>query len=660
MERDPITGFKVKFNILDYADILPDAPYDPAEIINWDNKSEDSVWIRQEPEKITPEYVQQEVTRVLRTGVWIFINLQPIWIPPNYYFFLQYFKVGGEYPEFRLSRLKSVYFQIRVRNNPYAIGIFTIKSRQIGETSFEMSNCLHEAAKGNLEYGSIGIQSKTNQTVKESCWRILTGGWQSIPRWLKDVLYSDIKSEDAIATKMQWIKPATETEVERDVLIMYGSSTDNSFDSMNNMRFCLLDEVLKWRENSFYSTFLNYEKFIAPGKSRRGLFKIFSSPADFECTSSIEGLEFWKQSDPAKLDENGTTQSRVFRFYASPLEGLQDMYDKFGDADADEIFEWIKKKRKSVSIDKQLGEIRAYPLSEEEMFGSTEGGKVFANAQGIKDRVVFLTGARFKDDKTKEPVGIWGNLHRIDGYIDGDVEFRPYEGGCFHIEHARFFFSFLPQNKEPLKTIYKPPQYIERVIGVDPYNDRYEAKSVVKQSNGAMVGRQFRDLHTTGCLNIPFMTYCCRPQHQDTFFEDCIRAAIFNRAYLQIESKSDKLANYAEDRGYEAWLLNRIGSMDNKRKGDAPSGGKNAFLNEGIGLIEANTNTPLTLTDEYWLDNHWHIDLLQDYLKLTPADTHANDLSMADIQALIGQTKILYKKIRQPSPFNELVYNYIN
>lgn len=658
MKRDQITGFKVKFNILDYVDILPDHPENYEDIINWDKPASESVWKRTEPKEITPEYIEQEITRILRTGVWIFINKQPIWLPPNYYFFLQYFKVGGEYPEFRLSRLKAVYFHIRVRNNPFAIGTFTIKSRQIGETSFEMSNSLHEAAEGNLSYGSIGIQSKTNYTVKESCWRILTGGWQSIPRWLKDVLYSDIKSEDAIATKLAWIKPATETEAERDVLIIYGSSTDNSFDSLNNMRFCLLDEVLKWRENSFYATFLNYKKFIAPGKSRRGLFKIFSSPADFECNSSKEGLLFWKQSDPKDLDENGTTKSRVFRYYASPLEGLQDMYDEFGDADADEIYEWIIKERNSVPKEKQLGEVRAYPLNEDEMFGSTEGGQFWSNVKGINERKIFLIGARFKDEKTQEPIRVFGNLHWKDGIKDSDVVFSLSDKTDYDVNDARFSFSFLPPDQEPLTNIFNPPHYIENCIGIDSVDKRYAGKS---PSDFAMTNYKFRDIQQTGIVKCPTMVYCNRPMPIEVAYEDAIKACVFLRAMAQVESLNTKIVDYFEDRGYINWMLSKIGKPRNSLdKGDAPSGGKStAFIDEIIGMVDSNTSLPYETGDLYPLTLHYHLDLLEDITAFNKKDTHSSDRFMSFGQSLLGSAKIMFKKERAHSEFNEFALDYL-
>ena len=153
--------FKVGFDIHDYHDILPKvADYrQDDEVMNLNEPDLDKcIWQIDEPKIITPDYIEREVKRVLRTGAWVVIKGMAMWLPPNYYFFLRYFNAGGVHPEFRINRLMSVYEKIRVRQNPKALGTITVKSRQIGETTMEMSDCLWEAA--NMDYGLLGMQSK--------------------------------------------------------------------------------------------------------------------------------------------------------------------------------------------------------------------------------------------------------------------------------------------------------------------------------------------------------------------------------------------------------------------------------------------------------------------------------------------------------------------
>lgn len=622
------------------------------------------VWKRYVPSKKeaeSPIYKSRELMRVVKTGAWIFIKDELVWLPPSYYFGLQYGGTGGEDMEFRLKRLKIKYFKLEARKNPGCKGTFVVKNRQDGETTDSMIDSLWECADGaDMYVGQIGLQSKTRADAINPCWATVQQIWQGLDPWVKDALYSDFVSGDNIAEKLLFMRSAQGDIRARHIRFQFYPAVYNAMDGKNNMKKCILDEVLKWVECNFMDALINYSKFIMPGFERRGMFDIFSSPADKDCQSYRDGYELWKLSDTNKIDPaTGTTQSRIHRYYSNPLEGIQGAYDKWGDADPQQIYDHIMRERKAVSKDKLLGEIRGYPLDEAEMWGSVEGSSVWSNNEGIKARKIYIIGRRFKDDKTQEPCRIYGNLEHEGGYVDADVQFRASDLDRFDLKEARFCFSYLPQNKEPLKDIRVPPKYIENCLGVDPFNHRYPAKHVGRQSNGAMVNRKFRDLHETGIINVPTMIYCCRPQHQDTFHQDVIRAAIFNRALIQYENRNDKLENYAEDNGFSKWLLPTIGAPESsKRKGDAPSG-KGKFLDEGMALLDAATNTPATSGEIYRLLYYWFPELLDDYLKFNPLDTHENDLTMADIQSLIGCVKIMYRKMHQPSEVNDAVFDYL-
>lgn len=654
MNFDNETGFKVKFNTLHYKDVWKVPPPDLEEIINFDKPEHQCIWKRVVPDVITESYKRRELTRVLKTGVWIYIKRQPIWIPPSYYFFLQYFRLGTTYPQFRLKRLKQLYHKLRVRNNPRAIGTYTIKNRQDGETTMSMSDCLWEAAFGNMDFGAIGIQSKTRDTVIQSCWRVITIGWNGMDKWIKDILYPDFQSGDKIAEKMKFNSPAKEGFEGRDVLLTYGASSENGFDSMNNMRRCVLDEINKWEECSFYSTFLNYKKFIAAGTERKGLFDIFSSPAQTAGKHNDEAFKFWQGSDPDKLTDAGSTETRVFRYYSDPREGIEGMYDEYGDADADDIMEFILNERKSVPKEHLMAEIRALPLNEHEMFGSTDEVSIWQNTEGIIKRSQLLKTIRFKDEISKEPISIFGNLEWRDGIVDSDVDFRMTDKNAFDVSDARFCFSYLPQQKDELKRYNErplPPVYTDFCIGIDPVNKRHATKNATKLSNLSMVLHKFRDILESGIVKCPTAIYCCRPQHAETAYEDAIKLAVFSRSMVQVENLTDKIIDYFEDRGYLDWMLSKIGQPRNSLvKGDAPSGGRNAFLDEMIGLIDAITNTPLTPMDKYHLEQVWFPELLDDLVKFNPKDTHSSDLSMAWGQALIGALKMLYRKVRTKQP----------
>lgn len=311
-------------------------------------------------------------------------------------------------------------------------------------------------------------------------------------------------------------------------------------------------------------------------------------------------------SDPAKLNEDGTTDTRIVRLYTNPLTGIETFYDKWGDADANRIYDHIMKGRNAVPKEYRMAEIRAYPLNEEEIFGSFEGGQIWDNHKGIVARKIYIINHRFKDDRTKEPARIYGNLEWKEGLIDTDVVLRPSDKDHFDNIDARFCVAY-PSRPDLEPLLYGadgkplPPAVVNGCSGIDPIDKRYVTSSK-GFSNAAIVHWKFRDIFDAGFAKCPTLAYSCRPSHAEIFFEDAIKAAVYTRSLVQTEAINSKIIDYFEDRGYLKWMLSKRGQRaDSSIKGDSPSG-KGMFLTEVMGLINAVTNTPLGANDPYLLE----------------------------------------------------------
>lgn len=670
--------FHVKFDLEDYKEILPPIPTDYSEIINShiDNPL-DQFWIVQDaPDIITQDYLERELNR-LKHGVWILIKGVLMWIPPNYYQFLQYGTAGDDMPEFRIKRLKAVYHKIKVRKDPRFIGTYVIKNRQDGETTTTMNDALWEVNSGELDRGTIGLQSKTRDDVVDTCWFTLQTQWNGYSDWFKDFFYPHFVSGENIAQKFHFMqKPNPEIKNDRgkNVIIKYGPCVYNAFDGKSNMRRCILDEVNKWQisQASFIKTFTNYEKFIMPGKSRRGLFDIISSPADTNGQHNDDAFKFWQDSDPNDIQQDtGSTKTRVLRYYSNPLEGIEGFYDKYGDADPQEIFEHIMSKRTKKRKEDLMEEVRGYPLpklgtdeaDEQELFGSTDTDNIWINIEGIRDRKLELSKPFVKASKVSYGNLIWPNNIQDSGipdFVQADkMNFDEYD--------ARFCLTDTTTQLIELADLRVPPNVVEEVIGVDPFNLRYATKKQITGSLGAAVGWKFRDILQAGKNDYPTLAYLSRPQHGETFYEDMIKAALYRRAKVQYENSNDKMENYFEDRKYSDWMVDSIDAKPVEvhgefkiRKGDAPSGkGATAFMNEGIGLINGHTNKPLTPDHPYLLDWFNFEEILDDLLSFNKANTQQNHFTMALIQALLGKTKLMHTKRRKKSNINNTMIDYL-
>ncbi|MEJ7830939.1 MAG: hypothetical protein WKF91_22225, partial [Segetibacter sp.] len=269
----------------------------------------------------------------------------------------------------------------------------------------------------------------------------------------------------------------------------------------------------------------------------------------------------------------------------------------------------------------------------------------------IKARQIYIIGNRFKNNINKEPIVIRGKLEWRDGVVDNPngVDFRQADLHEFDVNTARFAFSALPKNTEPLKNIFHPPAYVERVNGVDPFGKRFAGK---QPSKGAGVIYQFRDMLETGINKMPIGLYLNRPYHEDIFFEDMLKACLFCQSPLQFENNHDRIGGYFTDRGYKSWVLPSIGERSGSDKlGDAVTA-RGKFMDEIIGLINAAVNIPVNQEEESGLERIWFIELLDDLLKFNLKDTHENDATMAYCQALMGAAKLLFQKQRKTSSFN--------
>lgn len=638
---------------------------DHDEIINYKDHEKGNIdkciWTKKIPTKeeiASPWFREREATRILKTGVMIGIKDEILWIPPQLYFALSYTKTGGHDLEFRLKRLLHCYFKIRARNTPHCKGTMTVKCRQDGETTMAISDAFWETF--DMEDGNILLQSKTRADVINPCWKTMQSLWMNLPYWLKEDLCADFASGTNIAETMKFMRSADERNgiAAKNVVLSYCPAVYNAMDGKNNVKKVLYDEFLKWIECNFGDAYNNASKFIMPGFMRLGMFDMFSSPPEKDSQSYRDGYELWKQSDPDNLDEYGTTESRIHRWYSNPLHGIHGAYDKWGDADPDRIYDWIMQERKRQPENKKLEEIRGFPLNDEEIWGTLEGGHFWDNTDGLKKRQIYLLGTRFKDEKTKEPVKVFGNLEWKEGIVDHPqgVDFRMSDKTEFDVNEARWCFSHLPQNLEPLRNIFNPPAYVEKVLGVDPFGKRYPGK---KPSKGAGAIYQFRDIAETG-LNKTFTgLYNNRPFHEDIFFEDMIKGCVFTQSLLQFENNHDRIGGYFSDRGYKKWAIPSIGEKAGSHKlGDAVTA-RGKFMDEMVGLINYYTNKPVNPEEICMLEKLWFIEIIDDLLKFNLKDTHENDISNAVGQALMGAAKLLFQKVRQPSEMNDNVFDYL-
>lgn len=639
---------------------IPFEPQFESDILFAGNKKEDQYW-RKIPiprefssKSAEVEYWEKEFDYCFISGRWMVNKGELVWLPPKYYSLLQHWRIRGKKMgvEFRLKRLRHALFRHMIKCTPSYIGSFTIKNRRDGETISAMSDMVNEALISDA--GIFGIQSKTGDDARDVCWSHLMYGFRGLhprfkmhpdgsPIWQGT---TDPKKQLIFAPQSKIITGRTTVfdlydEEDQFVQIYYRPTVSNAFDG-REMAEIVLDEFCKWEEDSPFQAYQTYIDCVLQGKDRRGLFNIFSSPAEKNTKANAESFELWKMSDPNEIDpETGVTKSRLLQWFSDPLEGIESFYDKYGGANSDEIHAYLMNRRKNLPEDKVLSEIRRYPLNIREAFQSYENTAAWTNKKAMEKRMVYLQSTFQKDNQ--EPKSLVCALSWKDGIPDTTPILQIAGPGTEPTETHRFVFARTPNQpgsviNNPTK---KPPKIIQSVIGIDPYD--YRRPRGQKKSNGG--GTQYRFLEFDGPKGFDSF-YLGRPR-PEIMYEDMILWAVYTSSLAQVEAKNQGVIDHFEDRGYFGWLLPSDLDGDSDIKGNSPSG-NSRFLDEMISIFDG-------LVTEEFLEDHWLELILSDSLLFDRDNTHPYDLTMSALQSVFGAYKIIKKGNRRKPPSEDFI-----
>jgi hypothetical protein len=661
--------FKCNFNIDDYKDILPPLPSDETKILNIDKPIEEQYWRRiEEPRNsngeitITPEFVLEEFTRI-RQGIWMLNKGVPIWIPGDYYSFLQHWNATGKPPEFRLKRLKSSYHDYVVKKDPNYLGDITFKNRKDGETLYKMCNSFMYPLESGMTHGGIGIQSMDLETIQLSCWAVMKSGVGGLNQYFKDYflkplgLVSDKEIQTCIRFERQK-DPNIINDYGVGIRIDYKSNKETSYDSASDLRLLNLDEFAKWFDISIEKTLGVYTPIMYPGFERKGLIKMFSSPATTNGRHLDEAKKIWDLSNPNIINpETGTTFSRLKRNYSNPIDGIESSYDKYGDVDPDKIYKFVHSLRNGKTGNDLMAAVRAYPMpikgsvepNEDELFGATDnsGISVFMNTDGLKNRLSYVK-------ENKNTLVQYGDLvYPKNIPRSGRPIFIPSDKMEFNDIDSKFCIAFPDLPRKIITDIYNPPQSLDKSIGFDPFSGINKNFDASKESKAVALTYMFNDVYNAGISDVITSCYSARPIHKDLASEDLLKLAWYEGALIQIESSDFGVTEeYFRKTGLENWLLDSYNDKLIKtiygwvrRKGDAPTGaGAKDYMGNGVkvinGIISASFNEQLN--DSLDVLKNFNIEEVLDcLLTFDINNTQKSHYTMALIATLIGRNKMM-------------------
>lgn len=587
-------GTKGKVITLDNLNIcLPKPPEDETKILFHDLPKEEQYWRRTEmpkgltleTEKNYTDFILQEYKR-RREGVWFFNNGEKVWLPPTFYFALNWCKMkdNGGYMDFRYAQLDIAYHQLACRLDTRCLGQLFVKSRRTGFTYVSVFDFLDEATQTNN--ANFGITSKTDKDAQEAFAK-LTYAYQNLPFFFQPVLKNEADSKKYLhfakptdRSKQAKLKKNTNTDDYLNTYVDFKPTSEGSYDGYKMYRY-LADESSKWERNSFLAHWGQVSPTFDEGGKIVGKAFLGSTVA----ARDKGGEDFFRLYKASNVNKRSAitkrTPSGLYSFFLPAHKNMREFTDKYGvchtavekgqyftNVDGEvknigsikylEAMRIAKRKESDISYNE---EVRAFPMTPEEAFRDEAMSCIF-NMEKINEQLDYLGQMKRFDNIVKT-----GNFVWKDGIPDSLVEWKPSPNGHFKI-------TWLPpaelRNRFDVREGYGgyskyPLNGHVGVFGCDSYDISGTVDGINKY------GRERKNAGSKGALHgithfsmgdVPsdhfFLEYIAREDTADKFFENVLMACVFYGMPILAENNKPRLLYHFKNRGYRNFAITRF------------------------------------------------------------------------------------------------------
>lgn len=622
----------------------------PKDLNKWDEKKRDS-------------FIDGEYNRRIN-GCFIFIKGKKYYITGVFYFFLNYWTSSASNRiDYRFTDLQFFLVWMHCVLDPNCYGMVLFKSRQIGAT--EKAICILYEYATRVKKARCPMQSISEDDIYENAYKRILHAHGEMTFYMratnrgtsdpKDGLFFDYQRETLSKDKMR--KNQEEQGVANlvyedymysplDSAIVYGATKPHVFGTGTFGRY-YMDEFGKMEAMNALSAW----GVVREAMYNRILGEILGKAI---LTSTVEDLkggdtlrvakQFWNQSDPEKINENGQTLTGLYRVFIGALEGEKP--DKWGFAPKEETEKRIKATLKSYM---EMGDIkgmiefkRKNAINIDDVFQSTNEGSQF-DIDKLSSRLFNL-----ENTYAKKPY-VRGNFKWKDGIKDTQVIWEPNSRGRWLVSGHPEDFGVRSNDRVLGVIASKPGNTKVFKAGVDPIDQ--ETTLEAEPSLGAIAVKamlnefvdggtdkyyQFTDESrgirmgdpVDGGLNFTtnrfVCTYLFRPSDPVDFFEDVIMTMVYyGTDFLPEKDRFGGLHTHLKNRGYELYLMEKPTNFKNV-KGQSEQ--------HGVSATRGNINTYfeyLTTLSCKWANTIDHPDLLEQLLSMNYGNRGKKDLGVA-------------------------------
>lgn len=535
------------------------------------------------------EFVKQDRQYFIE-GLWVFIKGKQVWIPPAFYFWLQWWTIEGKHVDFRIRDWEFWVWDYMVDYDSYCYGTNYPKGRREGCTHKRM--CKRYKVAISFSYALCGMQSKDRKHAKEVHEQYLVPVWKDhMPFWWKPI-HND-QTNDLSSIKFSAPTSRSHPDYGQKSLhstIDYRDSGETAYDGLKLIDI-FNDEAGKLTECSIHDrwmvqrlTLTNHTHAMPDGSKRKG--------KGFNGSTVAEMLKKGGQNFKLLCDEShyhnrnettGRTTSWLYNFFMPSSEGFGDdmplnLQQKYG------VKAWIDDYGYD-NLDPETGR----PLAEKFMLAQRREYELSGNIEALIE-FTRMYPLRWRDCWKQNATDCNFNLAILDSRIEEFAEGNPFkQRGNFewrdnvkdgHVvwipdPNGRWFLSFQldPQesNSYYMDHGMRVPGNTKRFCaGGDPF--KYKITKSSKKSKGAgavFMKHDFKvDPPTKDVNDYKTNRFCCtysnRPKDLKAYGEDMIMMCVYFGCTMNPEINVTFLWDWFEERGYGRYLYYSYDEHKNK------------------------------------------------------------------------------------------------
>lgn len=635
-------------------------------------------------------------------GKWMYIKGEPRYINGWAWFYYNFWTTekGGR-PDFRWEGVEFYTFFDHCWRDPNCYGMLDIKGRRMGDT--DKSVCLMYDIASRYRNSWSGHQNIDKDAAKENYLRVLAGH-QNMPFWLKPMMKgsSDPQKVMVFDYPEDYVSKKSEAEKKKrkalgeEILdipaysplksrVDYETSVLGKYDG-KRLSFYYLDEpgkILAFDPNKQWNivkpalAFYNGKKIVG--------FGMFTTTVEaFSDGKTLRNMKnMWDNSDPTELNENGRTNTGLYRIFRNATYTSEP--DEWGFPKVEEAIEFINNTIKGYEAksawDDLLNFKRKHPLTIEDVFTPPHDECTLfpilldKRLKEIQENICCDTGNDTDLNGIRvQPKAVRGNLIWKNGKKGNPVIWQPSPTGRWYIsQHPT-----RPNHHQIRNGRKFPGNDKEYTFGVDPVDHTADAKILEQNKNtdvkkasfaAATVYRRFNPLVDGGLLlddtgmirNQSLMKtdkfvldYQHRHQNPYDFYDDMLKTALYFGVKMHCERNKPGCINYFEREGFGGYILRKPRSMGKKKNAPNEKGttATTPVIQMYVDLLQYHVSQRINTYD--------HPRLLQCYRLFNTLNRTERDLTVSAGYSLLADMdnkKVIIQEAN--NKFNESIYEMI-